>query len=208
MAEKWPMEVALTNRQLTKSMQILTGIITGIVADGTLHDLEIHMLSTWLAEHAEVTGTWPGSAIALQLREALADGAITPMERDHLLETLQRLVGADFAATGAVTPEVAALPFDESSFVDMRDCGVCLTGDFVFGTRRKCESATEAAGGVTYATVSKKVSYLVVGTHISPAWISASYGQKIIKAMEMKRAGHSIAIIHERRWMDALRLCG
>lgn len=204
MAENWSMEAALANRQLTKSMQILTGIITGIVADGALHDLEIRMLNTWLTEHAEVTATWPGSSVAHLLREVLSDGVISHEERSHLLESLQRLIGVDFASTGAVSTEVAALPFDEDAPIDMRDRGVCFTGEFVFGTRRRCMTATEQLGGITYAAVSKKVAFLVVGTHVSPEWRSASYGQKIIKAMELKQAGHGIAIIHERRWVEVL----
>lgn len=204
MAENYGLEQALANRQLGKSMQVLTGIVTGIVADGALHDLEIHMLNTWLAEHGEVTGTWPGSSIAQLLRDALADGSISAQERGHLLLTLQRLVGSDFAATGAVAPEVAALPFDEDGPIDLRDRVLCFTGEFVFGTRRRCEDATELAGGITSKSVSKKLHYLVVGTHISPAWITESYGRKIAQAMELQQAGHGIAIVHERRWTEAL----
>lgn len=195
----------VANHQLTKSAQVLTGIITGIVADGTLHDLEAQMLSTWLTENAEVTRVWPGSAVARHLQEILADGVITPEERAHFLETLQRLVGADFADTGSVNTEVAALPFDESAPIDLRDCGVCLTGEFVYGTRTACERVTEKVGGIPYGNVSRKVSYLVVGTHVSPAWVNTSYGRKIMKAMELREAGHGIAIIHERRWVESLQ---
>lgn len=204
MEQSAAMEAVLANRQLIKSAQVLTGIITGIVADGTLHDLEVQMLNTWLTEHAEVTTAWPGSAIARHLQELLADGVITPEERTHFLDTLQSLVGADFSETGSVSTDVAALPFDDATPVELRDCGVCLTGEFVYGTRAACESVTAKVGGITFPNVSRKVSYLIVGTHVSPAWVNTSYGRKIMKAMELREAGHGIAIIHERRWVEAL----
>lgn len=204
MEQSAAIESVLANRQLTKSAQVLTGILTGIVADGALHDLEVQMLSTWLTEHAEVTTVWPGSAVARHLQEILADGVITPEERTHFLDTLQRLVGADFSETGSVGTDVAALPFDDATPVDLRDCGVCLTGEFMYGTRAACERVTEKVGGIPLANVSRKVSYLIVGTHVSPAWVNTSYGRKIMKAMELREAGHGIAIIHERRWVEAL----
>lgn len=195
----------IQSRQLTRSAQVLTGIITGIVADGVLHDMEVQMLSTWLAENAEVTRAWPGSAVARHLGEILADGVITADERTHFLETLQHLVGVDFAETGSVTPEVAELPLEDSAPVNFHECGVCLTGEFLYGTRSACERATEKTGAIPLQNISKKVAYLVVGTHVSPAWINTSYGRKIMRAMELKQAGHSIAIISEQRWLEALQ---
>lgn len=196
--------IMLANRKLTKAAQVLSGIVTGIVADGALHDLEVQMLRTWLLDNAEVMRVWPGSAIARALDDVLADGVITNEERAHLLETLQHLIGTDFSHTGSVTPEIAKLPFDEDGVIDLRDSGVCLTGEFAFGTRSKCEKLTEQIGGVLYASVSKKVAYLVVGSHVSPSWANTSYGLKIKKAMELRSLGHDIAIIHESRWLDAV----
>ncbi len=194
----------LANHQLTRSIQMLMGIVTGIVSDGALHDMELQMLRTWLSENQRVSEVWPGSAIARQIDEVLADGVITPEERAHLLDNLQRFVGNDFANTGSVTPEVATLPFDDEAEVDVRMRGVCLTGEFVYGTRAKCERLTEKVGGITLPGVSKKTSYLVVGTHVSPAWVNTSYGRKIMQAMELKLSGHGIAIIREERWLKSL----
>lgn len=205
MSDTKAIQAAVQNRQLTRSAQVLTGIITGIVADGLLHDLEVQMLNTWLTANAEVTHNWPGSAIARHLSEILADGVITPDERAHFLDTLQRLVGDDFAETGSVSSEVASLPFDEVTPVALRDQGVCLTGEFLYGTRAACERVTEKIGAYPMSAVSKKVNYLIVGTHVSPAWINTSYGRKIMRAMELKEAGHGIAIISEKRWMDAIQ---
>lgn len=195
----------LANRALTRASQVLTGIVTGIVADGHLHDLEIQMLSTWLSENSEVAGVWPGSAIALQLQMVLADGVITSDEREHLLRELRALVGCDFDETGSVSPGTDGLPYDHECEVLLRDVGVCLTGEFLYGTRAACERLTEQVGGLPMSSVNKKTAFLVVGTHVSPAWVNTSYGRKIMRAMELRDQGHNILIVPERRWLVA---CG
>lgn len=135
----------------------------------------------------------------------MADGVITEDERSHFLRELQRIVGADFAETGSVTPEVAGLPFDMAKTITVRDSTLCFTGTFVYGTRAACEKITLAAGGICSASVSRKVSYLVVGTHISPDWVSTSYGRKIQQAMDLQGDGHPIAIVSEQRWLEAMQ---
>lgn len=205
MSQDKAIQGAMAHRDFVKSAQVLTGIITGIVADGQLHDMEVQMLSTWIGAHPDVTQRWPGSAIARHLTEVLADGVITTDERAHLLLTLQQLVGSDFAETGAVDSGVAALPFDETAPTPLRDSRICLTGEFVYGTRSACERLAEKAGAVPVASVSKKVHYLVVGTNISPQWVNTSYGTKILRAMELKQEGHPIGILRERHWLELLQ---
>lgn len=205
MAQEQAIQTVLAHRQFVKSAQVLSGIITGIVADGQLHDMEIQMLSTWISANPEVAQSWPGSAVARYLAEAMADGVITPEERAYLLHTLQQLVGSDFAESGAVGPEVAALPFDETAATPLQNSRICLTGEFVFGTRSACERLAEKAGCTPVAAVSKKVHYLIVGTNISPQWVNTSYGTKILRAMELREEGHQIGILRERDWLNLLQ---
>lgn len=140
---------------LTKACQVLTGIITGILADGQLHDKEILLLSTWLRANAEVTEAWPGSAIARLMHEALADGSISEEERQHLLTELQAIIGNDFCESGAVDAEVSNLPFDPAAHLEpgMR---VCFTGVFVYGTRSACEKLACKQGLEPMSGVSKR----------------------------------------------------
>lgn len=205
MAQEQAIQNVLAHRQFVKSAQVLSGIITGIVADGHLHDMEIQMLSTWISANPEVAQSWPGSAVARYLADAMADGVITPEERAHLLQTLQQLVGSDFAESGAVEPEIAALPFDETAATPLQNSRICLTGEFVYGTRSACERLAEKAGCTPVAAVSKKVHYLIVGTNISPHWVNTSYGTKILRAMELREEGHQIGILRERDWLNLLQ---
>jgi len=194
---------AVGNRALTRATQVLMGIVTGIVADGQLHESEVLMLNTWLTENADVTTVWPGSAVAQMLRTALADGVITPEERAHMLHELQALAGTDFSETGSSSSNVAGLPYDHDAQVTICGAAICHTGVFLYGTRAACEKLTHKAGGIALPTVTRKATYLVVGTHVSPAWVNTSYGRKIQQAMELKQAGHPIGIIAEEWWLKA-----
>lgn len=194
----------LRRQRLNKGVELLMGLVTGMLADGRLNDLEVKFLNTWLSEHEDVAAIWPGNVVAKLVREILADGVITEPEHERLIKMLSDLTGADFAQTGAVSAEVTTLPLDEHCLVSLRDANVCLTGEFLFGTRVKCEEIASHAGATPHGTVTKKIAYLVIGTNVSPHWAHTSYGRKIEQAMELQQAGHPIRIISERRWLAAL----
>ena len=194
----------LRNRQRDKGLEMLMGIVTGMVVDDHLHDLEIQFLSSWLADHADITAVWPGSAVATLLKAILADGVITEAERAHMLVTLKALTANDFANTGSATPEVIGLPLDELCAVQLRDANVCHTGEFLLGTRTRCEQLSAHAGAMPFGTVTRKIAYLIIGTNVSPHWAHTSYGRKIEQAIGLQQEGHPIKIISERRWQAAL----
>jgi NAD-dependent DNA ligase len=204
MIDDFATQVLLRKRQLNKGIELLLGLVTGMLADGHLNDLEVNFLNTWLTEHADVAAVWPGNVVAKLVNEILADGAVTDSEHARLMKMLTDLTGNDFAQTGAVSAEVITLPLDEHCPVSLRDANLCLTGEFLFGTRAKCEEVAIHAGATSYGTVTKKIAYLVIGTNVSPHWTHTSYGRKIEQAVELQQRGHPIKIISERRWLAAL----
>lgn len=204
MIDDYATQVALRRRQLNKSIELLLGLATGMVADGDLNNMEIAFLNTWLTDHADVAAIWPGNVIAKLVTEILADGVITDAERTRLIKVLTDLTGNDFSQTGSVSAEVATLPVDEHCEVDLQDANVCLTGEFLFGNREKCEQLAEQAGATPHGTITKKIAYLVIGTNVSPHWAHTSYGRKIEQAIALQQVGHHIRIISERRWLAAL----
>ena len=196
---------SLDRHRTNKAIEHLLGMVDGMIADNHLHEKEVQLLSTWLAANPEATSAWPGNVIASKVREVLADGIITDEERSHLLKVLGELVASDFADTGSATAEATALPLNDSIPIEIRDAGVCLTGEFIYGTRAACERLTAKAGGVPMDNVSKKVAILVIGTRVSPNWVHTSFGRKIQRAAELQGEGHGIVIISERRWIEALQ---
>lgn len=196
---------AQATHNLNRAVEHMIGMITGIVADRNLHDLEVKLLRTWLEENFIVTQTWPGFVIARKVEEIMADGVVTEAERAHLLTVLSELAATDFAMTGSSSPEVAALPINDVVTVILKNAGVCHTGEFLFGTRAACERITLKAGGMPLDSVTRRTDLLVIGTRVSPNWAHTSFGRKIQKAAELQEAGHPIEIISERRWIEAIQ---
>lgn len=195
---------SIANRNLTRSMQTLLGICSGIAADNHINDAEIHFLKTWLIEYEDVTRTQPGSDIAERVRHILHDGGITEEERGHLLEALKEITGTYFSDTGSAKAEITGIPFDTSPIIFNQRI-FCFTGKFSFGSRADCAKITEKMGAVTCDTLTKEVNYLVVGTHISPDWVYESLGHKIAKAMQLKAKKHPIMIVTEKHWNNAFQ---
>jgi NAD-dependent DNA ligase len=204
MIDNYATQVALKRRHLSKCVEQLLGLVTGMVADGELNNMEISFLNTWLTEHCDVATVWPGNVVAKLVKEILANGVVTDAERTRLMKVLTDLTGSDFSQTGSVSAEVATLPVDDQCEVDLQDANVCLTGEFLFGNREKCEQLAEQAGATPLGTVTKKIAYLVIGTNVSPHWAHTSYGRKIEQAVALQQGGHHIRIISERRWLDAV----
>lgn len=195
---------SIANRNLTRSMQTLLGICTGIAADGHINDTEIHFLKTWLLDNESLTNTPPGSEIAQSVSKILQDGMVSEAERNHLLQALKRITGNYFTETGCAKAEIIGIPFDTPAII-FNQTIFCFTGQFDCGlSRSDCERVTEQMGAITAKTVSKKVNYLVIGAIGSPDWVHESFGQKIADALRLKEKNHPIFIISEKHWNDSI----
>jgi NAD-dependent DNA ligase len=192
------------NRELTKSFTQLAGIVSGMLADGHLHDLEVLYLQTWLTENSQIREIWPASVIWQRVSDALRDGVIDEEERKQLVECLNQLSCDQFADTGSATPEPIGLPIEDCVTIAFPGSSFCFTGNFVYGTRARCERATLAAGGSIADNVTRNCNVLVIGTMVAAAWTQTSYGRKIEAAVRLQEKGEAIEIISERRWTEAL----
>jgi len=195
---------SIAHRNLTKSMQTLLGICTGIAADNHINDHEVHFLKSWLIENEEITGEWPGSVIAVRVSQILRDGFISEEERSHLLQTLKEITGNYFTDTGSAQAEISGIPFDTMPLI-FSEKVFCFTGSFIFGTRNECRRVTEKMGALTADTMTKKVDYLVIGAIGSPDWAHESFGHKIAQAMQLKAKNHPVSIIAEKHWNNAFQ---
>ena len=196
-------QAAAFRNEMRTSCAALVGLVQGLMADRHLNDNEIRFLGQWLSTAQNVSLTWPGTVIYAQIQAVLADGVITPEERSHLADTLQKLIGGRLDEV-AEASFVSELPIDRVEGIEVVAKSFCFTGDFVFGPRKICEQAIEARGGVI-SGVTKKLHYLVVGGLGSPEWKHGSFGTKIEKAVQHKQAGVPLFIVHEDTWASALR---
>jgi NAD-dependent DNA ligase len=188
---------------MIRSLGALLGIAQGLLSDHLLNDQEIKFLNDWLDANDVIATSWPGDVVHARIRSALADGVITDAERAHLVDTLQKLIGGTLDEL-AESMHVTRLAFDDVPRIEFLDALFCLTGDFVFGPRNVCEATIERRGGAVSRSVTKKLRYLVVGGLGSAEWKHGSFGTKLVKAMEYKRNGLGIYIIHEDQWASSL----
>ncbi|HAQ38402.1 MAG TPA: hypothetical protein DCQ58_07830 [Saprospirales bacterium] len=196
---------SIENRQLTKAIQTLMGICTGITADNQLNDQEIIFLSAWLKDYPETVSKWPGSIIAERISHILSDGIITQDEREDLLETLSRLLGNYFSDTGSAKNEITSIDYCIDKQIFFKEKKFCFTGEFLLGTRAACTRIIEKVGGLTVNNVSRRLDYLVIGSILSEEWAFTSYGRKIEKAMELRDALSRPNIISEKQWAEAIK---
>ncbi|MBE8220330.1 MAG: NAD-dependent DNA ligase [Alphaproteobacteria bacterium] len=180
----------------------LIGLAAGISADNIVNQAEAEFLLKWLEGYSDIVNENPLTRpILVRLREMLADNILDDDEKEELLELLKKFSGNTFeegeiahATTLPLNNPPPNLNFEGTQF--------CFTGQFYFGARKNCEKRTIACGGIS-GTLTKATDYLVIGTYVTETWKHASYGRKIMKAVEMKEKGHSIAIIDEVLWRDA-----
>lgn len=194
---------ATETRLLKRGSESLIGIASGLIADGELNNKEIQFLSIWLSENQALATTWPGEVIYKRVREVLADGVITPEERDYLKKSLIDLVGGEFCVDGAVATDSTDLPVDLNVIVQIPMLSFCFTGQFLFGTRSACEKTVTQYGG-RISSVNRKLDFLVIGELSSHDWKYSSFGTKIESAMKLKQNGAPLAIVTEAQWAHAL----
>jgi NAD-dependent DNA ligase len=99
-------------------------------------------------------------------------------------------------------------PFDQPPpKVNFKGKSFAFTGQFAFGSRKKCQQAVVLRGGITgdQKHVSHLVDYLVVGSAGSKAWSKSSYGNKIESAILARRQHGTPAIISEEHWVAELK---
>ena len=101
--------------------------------------------------------------------------------------------GATVIGLCAVCPEIR---FPDSVF--------CLTGSSRKYSRQDFAVVIADRGGTAVNGVSRRVHYLVIGADGNPCWSYACYGRKVERAVELRKEGHPIVIVHEKDFHDAL----
>jgi NAD-dependent DNA ligase len=184
-------------------MDQLIGMCNMILADGAVDDAEAKLLLNWMEANIYAAQDWPGNVLYERIVRAMVDDVIDPDEERELLEVIQQIAGS--FPTQQSPPVSGAIPFDDPSpSIAYEGASFVVTGQFVFGTRRVVTGAIEKRGGTVKPACSKKVNYLLVGTIGSEEWLHSTHGTKIVKAVELKRAGSPIAIVREESWVHTL----
>jgi NAD-dependent DNA ligase len=189
--------------ELKSSTATLLGMITGFLADDILSNKEIEFLNNWMDNNSDVSSHWPGDVLHMRLKQVLEDGKITESERTHLVETLSALVDGRLEDLAENEREIGLLP-DDVEEVQFAGSSFCLSGQFVFGPRKVCQSFIVANGGHVIGDVTPQLDYLVIGGLGSPDWKHGQFGRKLNKAIKYRQDGTGLIILHEDVWASAI----
>lgn len=181
----------------------LVGICTGILADGTLNDAEIHFIKAWLDKNKAHKDAWPINILYAQITNILEDNIIDEDERASLIATLAEL--ADFSpiceqpsTSLPLCNPAPEITYDNKVFV--------LTGHFYLGSRNNCEREISHLGGIPQRTITLKTDYLIIGDKGSSDWAHQSFGRKIERAVDLRTKNGKPHIISETHWAKTLQL--
>lgn len=193
------------SRVLTREIDELIGLCKGLTADNVVVYEEAVFLKNWLDKHRQSASVWPGNLIYGRLQEMLADGILNENEKAELLNILKSFSG-DQPLEDLEIERSSKLPLNnpppEISFPGK---SFCLTGTFIFGSRKECQFEIVKHGGIIAERVTKQLDYLIVGFFSSEGWIHSIWGTKVQKAMDYRDSGLPIAIIGEKHWQSFLK---
>lgn len=196
---------------ITRALQELHGIFHGILADDKVTDDEIIGLQNWVYEHDFLSTTYPYDEIESIVISILSDGVITKEESDTLKAFISIFVDTK-----------VSLHIHEENVLSLRQQysikGICSSDpDIIIEDKCFCFTGTSSKmkrddivkviqnnGGEYIDSVSLKTNYLIYGNKGSACWAYSCYGRKIEEAMNLRRSGQKILIVHENDFWDAI----
>ena len=171
----------------TLSLQILNGILDGIVCNQKVNQKEIDNLNIWLKQNDYLKDVYPYDKVLLEVNKVLEDKVLTEEESKYILSVFYEIVYPDFNNDGDID-------FVGKTF--------CLTGEFKNATKQEISKRLQNLGAIEKAGVSSKLNYLIIGGVGSDAWKFGKIGGKQAKAQELNEKGANIKIIDE----DSLKM--
>ena len=171
----------------TLALQILNGILDGIVCNQKVNQKEIENLNIWLRQNDYLKDVYPYDKVLLEVNKVLEDGILTEEESNYIFDTFNEMVNPDF---------------NDDENIDFNGKTFCLTGEFKCATKQEISKKLQELGGTEKTGVSSKLDYLIVGGVGSDAWKFGKIGGKQAKAQELNEKGANIKIIDE----DSLKI--
>jgi NAD-dependent DNA ligase len=187
------------DRLRSRQVDELIGLARGLIADGSVNEAEVNFLEKWLATNLAISNQPLIATLYDRVREILSDGSVDPEECADLFAALKSFTaeGTELGEAGKST----SLPLcNPPPVLRFEGASYCFTGTFSFGQRRHCEQATQAKGAEC-GSLTRKTSFLVIGAYVTESWKHSAFGNKILKAAEMRSTGVPIALVAEDHWV-------
>jgi len=190
-------------RLSARQIDELIGLARGIACDGTINQGEAEFLQKWLAANAEISSQPVIAMLYRRVSEILADGVLDSEEAADLLATLNAFSDRDFELGEVLKSTTLPLCNPAPAPLLFKGMSYCFTGTFNSGSRKECEQTILARGGEC-GSLRKSTNVLVIGLYATESWKHSSFGNKIIKAAEMRGNGLPITIVSEAHWSTYL----
>lgn len=190
------------DRLQSRQVDELVGLARGLIADGAISQNEVRCLESWLAANLSISHQPLIALLYHRVRDILADGVADKEECDDLLSTLISFTAGD--AELGEAPKSTTLPLCQPApTLIFEGKQYCFTGTFSFGQRKHCEEAVMGRGAIA-GSLTKKTNVLVIGAYATESWKHSSFGNKILKAADMRAQGVAISIVSEQHWVGHL----
>lgn len=190
-------------RLVNRDIDQLLGICELSLMDGCIDQSDAESILAWMDRHRLCLDTWPANVLYDRLRAMLTDNHLDNVEQRELLSLIMSIGGPRDSAGNQTS---SLLPVDDPApLIQFQNRSFCFTGVFDFGSRSECQAAVESRGGIPTKSVTKKLSYLVIGSIGSESWKHTSFGAKIAKAVEYRDAGVPLVIVSEAHWVASLQ---
>jgi len=190
------------DRLQSRQIDELIGLARGLIADGAINQSEVEFLEKWLVTNLSVSQQPLIASLYERIRAILADGIADSDECIDLFATLNAFTANDISL-GEVAKSTSLPLCHPAPPVFFEGKAFCFTGTFSFGERKHCEAQVVARGGAG-GSLTKTTNYLVIGAYATESWKHSAFGNKIMKAVDMRSAGVPIAIISEEHWVSTL----
>ncbi|MGL5005774.1 BRCT domain-containing protein [Plesiomonas sp.] len=183
---------------------LLEGLCKGMASDYHLNNDEIKYLNWFLSTNAALKSNYPGKSLYMLVKSILSDGVITDEERFLLLQEITAFTGSNISE-GVVDGYSTTSPVDFIDEFNAENSKVCLTGKFLYGSRKQCESELIKCGCQIVDNITQDLDYLIIGAFSSRDWKFQSFGRKIEQAIDYRdNKGIDLKIISEEHWQSLM----
>lgn len=195
---------------ITGDIQVLHGILHGIMADNIITDIEANNLRSWLNANVQLKGTFPYDELFSLLEYILADGKITSDEAKMLKAFISEFIPKENTSIDLDNLEALKNEMHISGICVQNPCVkfdnklFCFTGASEKGKRSDIEKIVIEHGAIFSNNVIKNLDYLVVGNAGNPCWAFSCYGRKVEQAIAMRREGLKVQLINENDFWKAI----
>lgn len=194
---------------VTSALQELHGIIHGVMADNKLTETEVIRMFDWMEDREFLKGFYPFDEIYSLLIAIKSDGVISEDEKNMLKAYFTNFIDTR-ASYNINEMEMKEL---QSKYSVQGICAVCpeiiidgktfsFTGTSSKAKRKEIAEIITNNGGIFNNNVTQQTDYLIVGDNGNPCWAFSCYGRKVEKAVELRKNGHQILIVHENDFWD------